>query len=71
MDTAHTFFDRMVRAACGFESLYVRDGEVDSSAVHPCVRDMRVSIAAFRPKKSARRLFCMFRLTHRGPREVL
>ena len=35
MDTAQTIFDRMVRAACGFESEYVRDGEVDLSAVRP------------------------------------
>jgi hypothetical protein len=29
MDTAQTVFDRMVRAACGFESLHVRDGALD------------------------------------------
>ena len=33
MDTAHAVFDRTVRAACGFESEYVRDGAVDSYAV--------------------------------------
>ena len=37
MDTAHTFFDRMVRAACGFESEHVRDGAVDFSASRPRV----------------------------------
>ena len=33
IDTARTIFDRMVRAACGFESEYVRDSAVDSFAV--------------------------------------
>ena len=33
MDTTQAIFDRTVRAACGFESEYVRDGEADSFAV--------------------------------------
>ena len=32
---------------------------------------MRVSIAAFRPKKSARRLFCMFRLAELSLRDAV
>ena len=30
-------FDRMVRAACGFESEYVREGAADSFAARPRV----------------------------------
>ena len=41
MDTAQTVFDRMVRAACGFESLHVRDG----AAVFSTAR-MRVHLYA-------------------------
>ena len=51
MDTARTVFDRTVRAACGFESEYVREDAVDFSTVRMRVRDMRVLIAAARPKK--------------------
>ena len=41
MDTTRTIFDRMVRAACGFESLYVRDGTLPFFAVR-----MRVHLYA-------------------------
>jgi hypothetical protein len=51
MDTARKIFDRIVRAACGFESENVRDDAVDFFGVRRRVRDMRVSISAFRPKK--------------------
>jgi hypothetical protein len=34
MDTAQTIFDRVVRVACGFESLHVRDGAVPFSTAH-------------------------------------
>ena len=51
MDTAHTIFDRMVRAAYGFESVHVRDSVDNSFTVRRRVRDMRVSITAARPKK--------------------
>ena len=33
MDAAQTIFDRMVRAACGFESDYVRDEALSFFAV--------------------------------------
>ena len=60
MDTARTVFDRTVRAACGFESEYVREDAVDFSTARMRVRDMRVSIAAFRPKKAQRAFFACF-----------
>ena len=53
------WFERYVR----LESEYVRDDEADSFAFRRRVLDMRVSIAAFRPKKSVHGLFRMFRLT--------
>ena len=53
-------FDRIVRAACGFESLYVRDGAVDFSTVRPREVYMRVSIAAGGRKTSRRDFFACF-----------
>ena len=51
MDTAQTVFDCIVRAACGFESEYVREDAVNFSTARMRVLYMRVSIAAARPKK--------------------
>ncbi len=45
MDTSRTVFDRTVRAACGFESEYVRDDALSVFAVRMRVHDMRVLIA--------------------------
>ncbi len=61
------WFERYVR----LESEYVRDDEADSFAFRRRVLDMRVSIAAFRPKKSVHGLFCMFKLAEPSPREAL
>ncbi len=63
MDTVQTVFDRTVRAACGFESLHVREDAVNFQ-LHECAS----YICAFRSlpqgqKRSHRDLFCMFRLT--------
>ena len=38
METAQTIFDRTVRAACGFESLHVRDDALSFFAVRRRVR---------------------------------
>ncbi len=65
-DATHTVFDRTVRAACGFESEYVRDGAVDFSAVRPRVHDMRVLIAVrgANRKTSRRDFFACFGWTN-------
>ena len=46
-----TVFERMARATSGLESEYVRENALSFLAVCPRVRDMRVLIAAARPKK--------------------
>ena len=71
MDTAQTVFDRMVRAACGFESEYVREDAVDYSTVrrrvHLYARFDRCSRSE--PKNVPQGLFRMFRLAEHSPRE--
>ena len=71
MDTARTVFDRMVRAACGFESLYVREDRVPSSTARPRVhvyaRFDRCSRSE--PKNVPQGLFRMFQLAEHSPRE--
>ena len=69
MDTAQAIIDRTVRAACGFESEYVRDDAADSFAV----RMRGLLYARFDRRREAakirrRRFLRMFRLAHCGPR---
>jgi hypothetical protein len=62
MDTAQTIFDRMVRVACGFESLHVRDDALSFFTSRPRVHDMRVSISVrgANRKTSRRDFFACF-----------
>ncbi len=64
-DTTRTIFDRIVRAACGFESLHVRDRAVDFSTARRRVllyaRFDRCSRSE--PKNVPKGLFRMFQLT--------
>ena len=70
MAVARTIFAFIVRAACRFESLYVREGAVHILTAR--MRDvyMRVSIAAG-GRKMSEGLFRMFRLAEHSPRETV
>ena len=70
--TARTVFDRTIRAACGFESLHVRDSAFDSFAVRPRVHlYARFARCRKAEKVPNRELFHMFQLDEHSPREAL